>query len=58
MGLFFGILIIIIASCSCCGCCPLYNKLCCAPRGGCCIKNDSVAPIAQAQAVEMTPVKA
>ena len=33
---FVLLLSLIICFCACCGCCPLYKRLFCAPNGGCC----------------------
>ena len=38
-GLVF-VAVAVLLACACCGCCPLYAYLCCAPSRGCCLPNE------------------
>lgn len=43
-GLMFFVLVVVVA-CGICGCCPLYDYLCCAPDGGVCVPDvEDVSP--------------
>eukprot|EP00977_Amphora_coffeiformis_P021680 scaffold9726_cov92-Amphora_coffeaeformis.AAC.1 len=50
---------IVIASCACCKCCPLYEKLCCASSGtGCGTRSGEAAVHPSATAAMYGPNKA